>query len=271
MPLPILNNREVTPDDLMRLFHRTELHWARQVAQDEAALDCGVALTNPSLPLVHQANQILDAFIPEGMSLADVVAMTDDHFRAAGTRCWKWTINPSMPVERTRPLEEHLLAHGFRRETYDLMYLKGRPAGVIEEVAGVKIIPARASFKHARQINEEAVAQWNTPGLADAMMMHLDDPHTDALLALKDGRAAALLEVLTVGELGCIEGLTVAEPFRGQGIGRTMMSRALEVCARSLHKHVFLTVNPTNAVAVGLYRKFGFEKIADFAFFRATT
>jgi len=268
MPLPVLNNRDASPADLLRLFHRTELHWARQVAENEAALDCGVALTNPTLPLVNQANQILDAFAPDDMSAHDVVAMVEEHFRAAGTRCWKWTINPSMPPQRTRPLEEQLLASGHRREAYDLMYLKGQPAGVIEEVRDFKIIPARASFRHVRQLNEEAVAQWNTPGLADAMMMHLDDPHTDALLALKDGKPAALLEVLSVGELGCIEGLHVAEPFRRKGLGRTMMSRALEICARSLFKHVFLTVVPTNDVAIALYRKFGFAKIGEFAFYR---
>ncbi len=269
MPLPILNNSGASPNDLMRLFHRTELHWARQVAADETSLDCGVVLRNAALPLVHEANQVLDAFLPDGMTPRDVAAMVEEPFRAAGTRCWKWTINPSMPPAQTQPLEEHLLAGGFRRETYDLMYLKGRPVGPVEELAGVKIIPARASFRHARQIAEESVAHWNTPGLTDAMMTHLEDPHTDALLALKDGQAAALLMVQAVGELGCIAGLDVSERFRGQGLGRTMMSRALEICARSLFKHVFLTVVPTNAIAVGLYRKFGFEKIGEFVLYRA--
>ena len=269
MPLPILNNRDSSPADLVRLFHRTELHWCRQVSEEEAALDCGVALTNPTLPLVHQANQLLDAFVPDGESAASVFATVNDHFAAAGTRCFKWTMNPSMAVDRTRSLEDHLLASGFRRETCDLMYLKHRPTGAVGEVGGLKIIPARASFRHAREINEAAVAHWNTPGLADAMMMHLDDPHTDALLALKDGKAAALLEVLSVGEIGCIEGLNVAEAFRGQGIGRTMMSRAIEICARSLFKHVFLTVDPANAPALSLYRRFGFERLAEFAFYRA--
>jgi ribosomal protein S18 acetylase RimI-like enzyme len=268
MPLPILNNRDVSPDDLVRLFHRTELHWARQVAEDEVTLECGVAMVTPALPRVHMANQLLDGFMPDDMSPADVVAHVDETYRAAGVRCCKWTINPSMPPERTRPLEEHLLSNGFRRETFDLMYLKGRPAGTIEEVSGLKIIPARASFRHARQLIEKIVAHWNTPELVDAMMSHYDDPHTDALLALKDGEAAAIVEVLSVGELGCIEGLDVAEHFRGQGIGRTMMSRAMEICARSLFKHVFLTVRPDNAPAIALYRKFGFEKLADFLLYR---
>jgi len=102
------------------------------------------------------------------------------------------------------------------------------------------------------------------------MMMHLDEPHTDALLALKDGHAAALVSVLSVGDLGCIEGLDVARPFRGQGIGRTMMSRAVEICARSLFKHVFLAFAPGNDAGNALARQFGFHKIADFSFYRLT-
>lgn len=252
----------------MRLFHRTELHWARQVAQDETALDCGMALINPALPLVREANQVFEAFVPDGMTPGEVVEMIGEPYGAAGVRCLKWTLNPSMPPQRIQPLEAHLLEHGFRWECCDLMYLKGRPAGAIEEVAGIKIIPARASFRHARQMAEEVVAHWNTPGLVEAMMMHVEDPHTDALLALKDAQAAALLMVQAVGDLGCIAALHVSERCRGEGLGRTMMSRALEICARSLFKHVFLTVDPTNATAIALYRKCGFEKIGDFAFYR---
>ena len=123
------------------------------------------------------------------------------------------------------------------------------------------IIPARASFRHARQLAEESSRDWDTPQLADAWMLHLEDPQCDAILALKDGVAAALVIVLTIGEIGGIQDVFVSAAFRGQGIGRTMMSRALEICARSLFKHVFLSVDPDNTPAVNLYRKVGFERI----------
>ncbi len=94
-------------------------------------------------------------------------------------------------------------------------------------------------------------------------MLHLDDPHYDALLALKDGAAAGAVGVLVVGDIGRIEPLYVAEGFRRQGIGITLMSRALEICARSLFKRVFLHVATDNAPALGLYRSLGFEKIGE--------
>ena len=57
MSLPILSSRpEPTAADLIRLYYRTELHWARQLAEEEAALDIGTALFNPSLPDVADAN-----------------------------------------------------------------------------------------------------------------------------------------------------------------------------------------------------------------------
>ena len=86
---------------------------------------------------------------------------------------------------------------------------------------------------------------------------------------LKDDLAAAYATVLTVGEIGCITELFVAQRFRRQGIARTMMSRALEICARSLFKHVFLSCEPTNTPAIALYRKLGFEKIGDFVCYTA--
>jgi len=251
------------------MYHRCELHWCRQLAE-ETVLDVGTALANRDLSEVYDANVMLDASLPEGVSPAGAVGMVHDHYRAQGTTCHKWVLNPSLPRERVEPLAEHLLALGHTRGSYDMMYLTGRPTGTIEEVGGVTIIPARASFRHARELQEEAAAKWKTPQLTDAGMLHLEDPQSDSVMAMKDGRAVAMAVVLPVGEIGCIEDVFVSAAYRGQGIGRTIMSRALEICARSLFKHVFLSVDPTNAPAVSLSRKIGFERIGDFTVYRAS-
>jgi ribosomal protein S18 acetylase RimI-like enzyme len=149
------------------------------------------------------------------------------------------------------------------------MYLKGFPTEPLREVGNLKIIPARASFKHVRALAEESARDWNTSNLADAKLLHLDDPHTDALVALRDGVAAAYLAVMSVGEIGAIQDLYVSSPFRRQGIGRTMMSRALEIAARSLFKHVFVSVGPENEAAIGLYHRGGFAKIGEAILYRA--
>ena len=262
MPLPILQpSPDASPETLVRLYHRTELHWVRHVGE-EAQLDVGTAFTNPALPL-REANLVLDAALPEGVSPEAAYAEAEAHFAARGARCLSWILNPSAPREQTRPLVEVLGAHGWRRWPLDVLYLAGRPAGAVAEVGGLTIIPSRASFRHARSLAEQVAAEWREPPLADALMQHLDDPHFDAVLALRDGEAVAGVGVLAVGEVGRIAYPFVTPALRRQGIGRTMMSRALEICARSLFKHVMLGVAPNNPEAIAMYGGLGFRKIGE--------
>lgn len=269
MALPILTHRpQATPDDLVRFYHRCELHWCGQVAE-QVTLDCGTALTNPALAEMNHPNQMVDATLPPGMTPPEAVALADAHFTSQGVRCSAWVLAPAAPVEQTKPLADHLLSVGHTRAAHDILYLTGQPSAPIEEVSGLTIIPARASFRHARTLAEESgAAATNRQEFVQAVMLHLEDPSTDSLLTMKDGAAAALVSVLTVGEMGCIAELFVAEKFRRQGIGRTMMSRALEICARSLFKHVFVGVGADNAAAQALYRACGFRKIGEFISYR---
>ena len=269
MPLPILQaDNDPTPEDLLRLFHRTELHWMRHVGE-EAQLDAGVAFTNPQLPDVWDANGVIDAAVPPGASPAEVVEEVRDHFARAGAECRRWILNPSAPGPQARPLVEHLASAGWHPRPYNVMYLAGRapvdPAGA----ADLTIIPARASFRHARELAEEAAAEWDLPQLADASMLHLDDPHWDVMIALRDGRAVARAGVLAAGDVGRVEHLFVGERHRRQGIGATMLGRALDVCARSLFKHVMLCVPPHEQAAARLYTRFGFRKIGEMVTYHA--
>jgi ribosomal protein S18 acetylase RimI-like enzyme len=268
MPLPILHDvTEPTPQNLVRLFHRTELHWVRHLGE-ETQLDSGVAFTNAELPGVWDANLVIDAALPQGTSPEAAVAEVDAHFSAAGTRCLQWLMNPSAPAEQVAPLVEYLLAQDWEPRPYDVMHLSARAAPASPEAPGLTVIPARASFRHARSLAEEAAACWAEPQLADASMLHLDDPHWDVSIALRDGRAVARAGVLAVGDIGRIEHVFVSAGFRRQGIGRTMVQRVLEVCARSLFKHVMLSVPPDETPAVELYTRLGFRRIGQIVPYR---
>src|SRR5262249_18800206 len=152
------------------------------------------------------------------------------HFATHDSLCRRWVVNPSAPPEATRPLVEHLLAHGHVMDPpADIMHLNHLPRSKVVEVAGLKIIPSRASFRHARELAEEAARRWSEPQLVEATIEHLQDPHFDSLLALKDGVAVATAGVLAVGEIGRVEDVFVSQKFRRLGIGRTMMSRVLEI------------------------------------------
>jgi GNAT superfamily N-acetyltransferase len=269
MPLPILQpHGDPTREDLLRYYARGQLHWARHLGE-EAQLDVGTAINNASLADVWGANQVRDVSLAEGMTPQQAMQEVSEHFAAAGTRCRAWTMNPAAPAARTRLMADHLLAQGYQRASHEIHYLQNFPTDPLREVAGLKIIPARASYRHVRALAEESAEHGNAASIAEASVLHLDDPHVDALVALRDGVAAAYLAVLSIGEIGLIEDLFVSEPARGQGIGRTMMSRALEICARSLFKHVFIGVASDNAPGLALGARCGFQKIGQTDSYRA--
>jgi ribosomal protein S18 acetylase RimI-like enzyme len=262
VPLPILNSP--VESDLVRLFHRMMLHYAQDLG-DSTDLSIGTAISNAALSSVYDANVILDAALPDGVDPAAAVAEVNAHFAAEGSVCHKWVMNPSAKPGATQPLVDYLRSRDAYRLVADIQYLAHRPAGTVREIAGLTIIPARASFKHARAL-VEILAREQSHGrqLADAMMRHLDNPRLDALLALRDGRPVAAVSVLSAGDAGLIDDVYVVPDVRRQGVGRTMMSRALELCARSLFKHVLLGVDPANAAAQRLYASLGFQTIGQF-------
>jgi ribosomal-protein-alanine N-acetyltransferase len=264
MPLPVISSRhEASDSDLLRLFHKTGAMWAGHLAEPEQ-LDVGTAFVNAELARVWDANQVRDVALAAGASAERATQEVRDFFAERGGRCLSWVMNPSAPPPQTRPMVDHLLASGYRAREQEVFYLRRAPEGPVAQVGGVKISPAWASYRHSRDLARESAAQcWPdiAEQLADAWVAHLDDAHFDALIALKEDRAVASVGVLAVGELGLIEGLFVSKEHRRQGIARTMMSRAMEICARSLFRHVFLAAEPANDAAKGLYRKLGFEEI----------
>ena len=261
MPLPILNSRnDPSHSDLVRLFHKTQNLWNEHMATAEA-LDVGTAFTNSDLSEVYDANNVMDVALPDDLSAEDAFAQVESHYGSKNTKCFYWTLNPSAPPQRTQPLIELLLSRGHRVFSNDIMVLQQATLLSSADIPGVKIIPARASFRHTRQLLEESAARYKTPQLVEAMMLHLDDPHWDALLALKDGQPVGYMGVLAVGEIGRIDDVYVAKSHRRQGIGSLLLSRVLEISSRSLFKHVLLSVNPKNSTAIELYQRFGFQKI----------
>lgn len=260
MPLPILNTRqEPSHSDLIRLFYKTETLWAEHVAETEQ-LDFATAYSNPSLNEVHEANLVRDVSLPEDRSPQQIFDEIEDYYAAKNTTCYYWSFNPAASEQVARPMLELLLSRGYQPIQSDIMALGRVAPPPAANMADVKIIPARASFRHARQLFEEDAAD-KTPQLAEANMMHLDDPHWDSLLAISDGVPLAHMGVFAVGEIGRIENVYVAKAHRGKGLATLMMGRVLEICARSLFKHVMLSVLPTNAAAISLYEKFSFRKI----------
>jgi hypothetical protein len=269
MPLPILQaHHDPTPADLVRLLHRTSATWVTHLAEAES-LDVGTAYANRELAALPDANHVRDAALHPGLSPADAVAQVQAHFSRHGTRCTYWVMNPSAPPEQTQPLADSLLAGGHRRQGDDILYLRKAAPHDTPVPGGLKVIPARASYRHVEQLFREAHAGPNVEAHLQAALSHLDDPHYDALLALAGDRAVSSLGVHLVGELAQLQQLYVAPAHRRQRVATLMVNRGLEICARSLSKHIFALIDPADEAARALAASFGFDRIGVFERFVA--
>lgn len=65
----------------------------------------------------------------------------------------------------------------------------------------------------------------------------------------------------TVAGEGEILKFAVTEPFRGQGIGTTLLQAALQRMAEEGAGRCYLEVRDSNSIARSLYEKFGFRQI----------
>jgi ribosomal-protein-alanine N-acetyltransferase len=63
---------------------------------------------------------------------------------------------------------------------------------------------------------------------------------------------------LAAGEMSLLK-IAVAPAWRGQGVGRWLLSRALDLAMEKGAALSYLEVRPSNSAAIGLYRKLGFE------------
>jgi Acetyltransferase (GNAT) family len=235
-----------SPDQLVRLFHQSQLEWARHLGE-ESELDFGRWILDC----------LFEAYLVPGISPEDVISQ----MAAKDWHCC--TLNPSVPAEQTVPLAKALLTQGWMFRSQTILYRQRPVSPILKDIPGIKVIPARASFRHYRELMEQS-----TPDFADAAMLHLDDSHFDALLALKDGNPVGSIGVLTSGEVGTLREWHVIASQRHLGIGRLLLDRALEICARGVLRHVMIGLPKSADVATQLCQASGFATIGQWTTFQ---
>jgi ribosomal protein S18 acetylase RimI-like enzyme len=93
-------------------------------------------------------------------------------------------------------------------------------------------------------------------------LRQLYDVHGDRLLVLDDGERLhgyVLFPTTSDGRRGWIMSLGVTRDQRGRGLGRRLMLEVLRRLRTEGVREVGLTVEPTNAAAIMLYRSIGFS------------
>ena len=124
-------------------------------------------------------------------------------------------------------MASHLLTLGLQKKPATVLATRS----VLSTPLRLQMIPARASYEHAVTIYERMTEEWHEPqGAAEMGLRLLDDPRIDASIVLDAGEPVGHIAVCSFGEVGRIEDVFVVPTHRRRGIGRAMLSRALELC-----------------------------------------
>jgi RimJ/RimL family protein N-acetyltransferase len=85
-------------------------------------------------------------------------------------------------------------------------------------------------------------------------------PEATWLIACPDGFVGTVQGVMDRGPIGAIQNIGVVPAFRGQGLGKALVLRALDGFRRAGLPRAYLEVTAENAGAVRLYRTVGFRR-----------
>lgn len=87
------------------------------------------------------------------------------------------------------------------------------------------------------------------------------------LVAFSEGKLVGMCSAFLSGSgeetVACITSVFVMKQFRGLGVGSALLATELKKLQQQNVKRIELTVNSEQTGAVGLYKKFGFEIVAE--------
>ena len=85
-------------------------------------------------------------------------------------------------------------------------------------------------------------------------------PGATWLIACPEGYVGTVQGVMDRGPIGAIQNLGVIPAYRGLGLGRALVRRALRGFYQAGLRRAYLEVTAENAAAVQLYRSLGFRR-----------
>lgn len=116
----------------------------------------------------------------------------------------------------------------------------------------------RSDLAAIRKIEETSFSR---PWKRETFDELLGSPGMDVLVAVAAAEVAGYA-VLAIREREAeLANLAVSAPRRGEGIGRALVARAIEVCRERGARRTLLAVRASNLGAIRLYRRYGFRVI----------
>jgi len=110
------------------------------------------------------------------------------------------------------------------------------------------------------RILEIEALSFSTPWSADAFIQEIKNPVGRLWAAIMNGKLAGFVCYWMLDFEASLLDIAVRPEERGMGIGRILLSHMAEEAALRGAEAVWLEVRVSNARAIDLYRKFGFEK-----------
>lgn len=112
----------------------------------------------------------------------------------------------------------------------------------------------------------DAVAQieaecFSKPWSYDAFVAELSNPAAVTFVADADGEIAGFINLGVVLDEATVNNIAVKQTYRRRGIGRALMTAAIDYCQNNRLNVLMLEVRQSNRAAIALYERFGFQAV----------
>lgn len=108
----------------------------------------------------------------------------------------------------------------------------------------------------------EARAFTVDPWTVEQFWSELAQPTRTYVTASIDGEIVGYAGAFCLAPDADVQTIAVDAPAQGRGVGRQLLERLIEVARAAGCTHLMLEVRSDNAEAIGLYERFGFERIS---------
>ncbi|MCC5830082.1 MAG: GNAT family N-acetyltransferase [Phycisphaeraceae bacterium] len=176
-------------------------------------------------------------------------------------------------LDASAEVEAKLTESGWGIGRSALWRLEAWPGPVDEPKA--QIIPARAAMEPWGELLLERARErqvWSDAekrSAVEAGFLSLDEPRVETLVARR-GRLEAMGSVVSLGQVGVVRELYVRPDVRGDGLGRRILSAAIEYCRQAQFEHVLIE-SPIDAAPDAMLNHAGFRKLEERGYAHRTT
>lgn len=247
---------------------RAEQAYVAQLADPES-LDHGIAFVARRFKSLDDANQFREVVIETPDQIPAVFNAVQDYFAKQGAPCRVWAPAADAPVDALDPF---LRQNGFTPRHFNGLRITEWVD--LPNPDGLRILPARAMPKAFDAVLHRRYADPANPSNSDriaAAIERLNDPRTDAWVALRDGHPAGYCSLFQVGDVARLSDAYVVDESRRAGIATAMIGHALRLARRLMFRIVTARAPTDDAPAAALLHRCGFSAdgaLTDFVLLR---